>query len=67
MHFCTVCEITFVAGGPGKSIVVLEKSLKMVAMFCMNPVFGRFLSHHYTTNVVEVDWNCNAIFASSLW
>ena len=39
----------------------------MVAMFCMNPVFGRFLSHHYTTNVVEVDWNCNAIFASSLW
>ena len=30
---------TFLVGGPWKSHVVLEKSLKMVATFCMNPEF----------------------------
>ena len=37
LHFCTICEITFLEGGPRKSIVVLEKSFKMIAIFCMNP------------------------------
>ena len=39
--FNLYCEITFLVGGPGKSNVVLglEKSLEMVAMFCMNPIF----------------------------
>ena len=30
---------TFLVGVPLKSNVVLEKSLKMVATFCMNPEF----------------------------
>ena len=42
VHFCTTCEIIFLVGGPWKSNVVLEKSLKsswkMIAIFCMNPV-----------------------------
>ena len=37
LHFCTICEITFLEGGPWKSNVVLEKSFKMVVIFCMNP------------------------------
>ena len=28
VHFCTICEIVFLVGGPWKSDVVLEKSLK---------------------------------------
>ena len=37
LHFCTICEITFLEGGPWKSNVVLEESFKIVAIFCMNP------------------------------
>ena len=35
--FCTICEITFLEGGPWKSNVVLEESFKIVTIFCMNP------------------------------
>ena len=35
--FCTICEITFLEGGPWKSNVVLEESFKIAAIFCMNP------------------------------
>ena len=38
MHFCTICEIIFLVGGPWKSNVVLEKSLKNGCIFCMNPI-----------------------------
>ena len=34
--FCTICEITFLEGGPWKSNVVLEESFKIAAIFCMN-------------------------------
>ena len=37
LHFCTICEITFLEGGPWKSNVVLEECFKIVAIFCMNP------------------------------
>ena len=37
VDFCTICEIIFLVGSPWKSNVVLEKSLKMVAIFGMNP------------------------------
>ena len=37
VDFCTICEIMFLVGSPWKSNVVLEKSLKMVAIFGMNP------------------------------
>ena len=35
--FCTICEITFLEGGPWKSNVVLEESFEIAAIFCMNP------------------------------
>ena len=36
-----MCEITFLVVGPSKLNVVLEKSLKMVAIFRMNPVLDQ--------------------------
>ena len=35
--FCTICEITFLEGGPWKSNVVLEESFEIAAIFCMKP------------------------------
>ena len=40
MHFCTIYEITFLVNVPLKSNVVLQKSFKMVAVICINPVSG---------------------------
>ena len=37
MHFCTICEIIVLLGGPGKSDVVLEKSLKNGCNFLYKP------------------------------
>ena len=37
MHLCTICEIVFLVGGPWKSNVAPEKSLKNSCIFCMNP------------------------------
>ena len=37
VHFCTICEILFLVGGPWKSNVVLEKSLKNGCNFLYEP------------------------------
>ena len=37
IHFCTICEIIFLVGGPWKSNVVLEKSLKNGCNFLYEP------------------------------
>ena len=36
-----MCEITFLVVGPSKLNVVIEKSLKMVAICRMNPVLDQ--------------------------
>ena len=33
VHFCTICKIILLVGGPWKSYVVLEKSLKNGCIF----------------------------------
>ena len=40
MHFCKICETTFLVGGPWKSNVVLEKSLKDGCNFLYEPWLG---------------------------
>ena len=46
-----MCEITFLVVGPSKLNVILEKSLKMVAIFRVNPVLDQLpilaSSFHY--------------------
>ena len=37
VHFLTMCEITFLVAGPGKSNVVLKKSLKNDCNFLYEP------------------------------
>ena len=37
VHFLTMCEITFLVGGPGKSNVVLKKSFKNDCIFLYEP------------------------------
>ena len=37
MQFCTICKIIFLVGGPGKSNVVLEKSLENGCNFVYEP------------------------------
>ena len=37
VHFFTICEILFLVGGPWKSNVVLEKSLKNGCNFLYEP------------------------------
>ena len=37
MHLCTICEIIFLVGGPWKSNVALEKSLKNSCSFLYEP------------------------------
>ena len=50
MHFCTICEIIFLVGGPWKSNVVLEKSLKNGCNFLYEPCM--FVIRKYS-----VQWN----------
>ena len=37
VDFCTICEIIFLVGGPWKSNVILEKSLKIGCNFLYEP------------------------------
>ena len=55
VHLCTNLLFTFLVGSPWKSSVVREKSLKMTAIFCMNP--DSVLLFFVTTSSVQIYWN----------
>ena len=60
LHFCTICEITFLEGGPRKSNVFLEKSLKNGCNF-LYVQHNTSCSHQLKMPCVFIAYSCSKI------
>ena len=55
--FCRICEIIFLVGGPWKSNVILEKSLRNGCNFCMNPGVNLLSLNLLWNHLIKYGWD----------